>query len=838
MQNLSFERVGKIVVKFLIASILLMAISIISMQYMEPTIGKKAISQLQKQLRVNSQVKDFHLSIFKEFPRLSLVLEGVTVDGLKETEFLHAEEVSLKMNVWDLMGGDYVFQSVRLSNTQLHVIVDTDSNGNWDIFNNSSDSSSLQMQWEAVKFDNVLVDYTDLNDEVRTLIKLKKGSLRGNINGSRVAVMPDIKAHIISIGKAQEDFVVELPIDLNGKIVIDTETAFYEFKDLRLFVAASAVDLSGTILKQNGDTYFDLNFSADQGDITGIKNALPSFITRNFADYNFSGKAALKCSYSGVFKRGLQPVFSVNFRSNKASINHRAFPEPILFNDFQGSFILNKYGDASVDVTMLKGKYAGNALSGSCKVKNFSQPIVDADFNGTLPFRLFQPYMALLNIEDGAIDIENLKVTGLNYSMDNITYDQLSGKVSGKSLEMAIQKNRISIPYFGGELMADDVLIIDSSAVQYLDTDVALKGSVKNFISKLVSPQSNDLAFDMSLSSTHLNLRKLNNLYDAITGPQLQKVSTQLIEEQESILARATGKFRAKVLQLTYDNIHGSDFQGYLFLHRKEYEIRGDMHTSGGKIHVDGALDRQERTHFEGLFDFEDIDIHQLFTQWEDFGQDFIKSRHMQGTLRGKSLLKLSWDSKGNLLYDDIDLISSINMADGYLKNFNLLESFSAYVDINDLRNIRFNNLRNLFIIRNGKIYIPAMFIQSNAMNLTVNGIHTFDHKIDYNIKVNGGQVLMNRFKAGNDIIPARRNGWFNLYFTINGTLPDNFSYKRDKKKVERNFTQSMVMRQENEEILRAYFPDLKNVTEPKSWKNSEEANVGDTEFYELIEGF
>ncbi|MCB9297923.1 MAG: hypothetical protein H6559_33085 [Lewinellaceae bacterium] len=80
---------------------------------------------------------------------------------------------------------------------------------------------------------------------------------------------------------------------------------------------------------------------------------------------------------------------------------------------------------------------------------------------------------------------------------------------------------------------------------------------------------------------------------------------------------------------------------------------------------------------------------------------------------------------------------------DGELRDFGMLESFSTFVKIKDLEQIRFVDMQNFLEIRKQRLYLPAMFIRSNALNMTISGEHTFNNEIEYNIKVNAGQVLV-----------------------------------------------------------------------------------------------
>jgi hypothetical protein len=58
------------------------------------------------------------------------------------------------------------------------------------------------------------------------------------------------------------------------------------------------------------------------------------------------------------------------------------------------------------------------------------------------------------------------------------------------------------------------------------------------------------------------------------------------------------------------------------------------------------------------------------------------------------------------------------------------------------------------------------MFIQNNAVNLTIAGWQGYDLDFDYVIKVNAGQTVANKFKRFNPkrkAIKAKKEGWFNI---------------------------------------------------------------------------
>jgi hypothetical protein len=91
--------------------------------------------------------------------------------------------------------------------------------------------------------------------------------------------------------------------------------------------------------------------------------------------------------------------------------------------------------------------------------------------------------------------------------------------------------------------------------------------------------------------------------------------------------------------------------------------------------------------------------------------------------------------------------VIDIKIKNGELNNFSTLESLSKYVELNELRNIKFATLENRINIEKSTINIPDMEIKNNALNLSLWGMHTFSGDIDYHIKLLLKDVLAKKAK-------------------------------------------------------------------------------------------
>ena len=102
---------------------------------------------------------------------------------------------------------------------------------------------------------------------------------------------------------------------------------------------------------------------------------------------------------------------------------------------------------------------------------------------------------------------------------------------------------------------------------------------------------------------------------------------------------------------------------------------------------------------------------------------------------------------------------------------------------------------------------MPAMSIRSNALNMMVSGAQSFDDDINYNIKVNAAQVVINRFKKFNPRLSPQKDiedeGLFDLFFNMKGTL-DKYEIEQAKTYVKAEFERSQAQKRDIQTKLNA----------------------------------
>ena len=121
-----------------IALVALIAAAIAVPYFFKDKILVKVKETINKDLNAKVDFKDVNISVFKHFPKISVSLEGLNVEGVGDFEgvkLIHTEGLDLALNFWSVWNGGnpYEVNSVHLDRPVINVIALADGKANYDI---------------------------------------------------------------------------------------------------------------------------------------------------------------------------------------------------------------------------------------------------------------------------------------------------------------------------------------------------------------------------------------------------------------------------------------------------------------------------------------------------------------------------------------------------------------------------------------------------------------------------------------------------------------------------------------------------------------------------------
>jgi hypothetical protein len=179
------------------------------------------------------------------------------------------------------------------------------------------------------------------------------------------------------------------------------------------------------------------------------------------------------------------------------------------------------------------------------------------------------------------------------------------------------------------------------------------------------------------------------------------------------------------------------------------------------------------------------LDIHQLFYEMENFNQDVLTDKNVNGSVSASVQFKSAWSKDLTINPASVKSTCDITIENGELVDFAPIMALSKYLKLKDLRDIRFSTLHNVISIADREIILPQMEIKSSAINIAGSGVHTFDNMIDYKVKLSLSDVLGRKVKDQSEFgeIEDDGMGHTQLFLTMRGPV-DNPKISLDKKAV------------------------------------------------------
>ena len=134
-----------------------------------------------------------------------------------------------------------------------------------------------------------------------------------------------------------------------------------------------------------------------------------------------------------------------------------------------------------------------------------------------------------------------------------------------------------------------------------------------------------------------------------------------------------------------------------------------------------------------------------MFTQLNNFGQTAIIDKNLQGKATAQIDFSATWNDHLVCDLSSILVGADITVNKGELIDFASLESLSKYIELKELKRIKFSTLKTHVDIKNQLISFSKTEVSNSALNLDVWGTHSFNNEIDYHIKLLLSEYLAKR---------------------------------------------------------------------------------------------
>lgn len=387
-----------------------------------------------------------------------------------------------------------------------------------------------------------------------------------------------------------------------------------------------------------------------------------------------------------------------------------------------------------------------NTFTGDMELTNFKDPYLKLKLAANTKLEeliAFYPIDTLENLS-GAINV-NAEIEGLISEMKSNAYSpsiKANGNAVITDLKATFKQTDkvINIPEGKLELNNRHLNVYNLKLIKG-NSDVMLVGELPNFLSYLFDSKE-PLTIVAQVTSDKIELEDF--LFGAGKSSETSSIN---------IPANLDINVSVNVQHLTFSKFVADNIKGIMLLRNQKVALKDlSLNVTDGEVKLNAFADAsEENIKVSGDCELNKLNVQKLFTQLNNFGQTTIQDANLKGYVTTRIDFIGSWDKKLNVDLGSINVTSSILIERGELIGFKPLESLAKYIDVNELKHIKFSTMQSAVEIRNKVITIPKTSIKSNAINLELWGKHGFDNIIDYHIQLLLSEILAKKPRANKD---------------------------------------------------------------------------------------
>ncbi len=783
-------------------------------------IKEYVLAEVNKELLTPVSISDkVDLTLFQQFPYVSLELNDVFVREVtshtKKDTLFYFQNLYLGFNLFDIINKNYNIKKISAEDGVIKIARDKEGKGNYEIFKTRKDTvhSSFSLALNEVKFRDARLYYSDeaLGQNISSY--QEKIKLKGNFSEKQFSLDVVSQGQLYLFEQNKKEILRDKKLLIELELNVNSEKGIYTFEKGDVTVAQMQVSLSGSVRSARAGGETELLIEGKNFDVSEIISLLPENAAKKLADYNSDGSLYFKAAYKGKRGEGNSPSLNADFGIEKGDIKHKPSGISLEEVSVKGNYLITdirKSETAILSVTSFHTSLADGRLSGAFSIHNFLHPDVQATVDAEFDLQKLVRFLHLDTLEEISGNATlNASFRASFYDMDKITAEEISrantsGNVSLRAASFKLKGNKRGFKEFNGDFsFYNNELKIENFSGIISGTDFTLTGYFRNILQCFLLPDQ-QLYINASVKSKLINLDKL------LEEGNSTEITVSSEEYHLNLSPNLAFDLMLSAQELKFRKFSAQEIRGVVKL-KDGYFTADDLSfkSMDGSANAELSLVKNPDNNFDIICNtsVSDIDVQQLFFECENFGQKFITDENLRGRATATINLRGVLNNALKMDLSKLNVKSNLAVSKGELVDFKPLEELAKFIKVEDLNHVKFATMSNNIEIKDKKVIIPLMKIQSSALDLDVSGTHSFSNEIEYHFRVFLSDILFSKARKAKKeneefgYLEDDGRGKTSLYLTMKGSGGDyKFSY--DNKSVRDKIKSDMKKENQNMKAL------------------------------------
>jgi hypothetical protein len=716
-----------------IVMLLFMSLIVYSTFYSDD-LNKRIVNQINKNITAQISVSHTRFWFIKYFPNATITFYNVKISNkekLVDNKILDIKELSIKFNLIELLKGNYVIQGIVVKDGTINYRIDKYGKTNYDIWkSDGSKSGKVTLQINKVLIYNIKAEYNNAYNDINIETNVRKLKMVCNQQGENFNFKLNTTLN--------NTFYNSLKLQYKITDEINIYSYFRSNKDRLKIIDGKLEILNQNIFVDGEIAYikpypYSFSIESDNLDIVLLLKKfnieIPKELVLRKANCkiksNLNGKFDLKQAQINAIVD--TKIVILEYKKLKTNLNKTQFK--VIINPISRVY--------SIESDNISGSFLDSEFKIAGLYKSSDKKNIEVNGLIIMNYNDINKFVSNKNIvfSDGNVKIVfNAKTKDSIVSKDLRSINEFDYRavINTDSLSF-VYENNYNVSKLNGKFILDNKnLIINELECIINNSDLNISGNISNVFFDSENTNSSGRS-ELIVKSNLLDLNKLYYKSDSTSlgFPLYLKVNliANEIKYKQFIINKINVDLKSEKNKISASNV-------------KFRLLNGNL--------SDGNFLLINNTNTLDLFisfDIKNVSIKDVFYSFNNFEQDYIKYNNLNGNLSGNGSFKCSFDAENKLIENSVNSEMNIKINEGVLYDVMVQKKLFSYLKMNNIKELKFSELKNNVVINKGNIYISPMYVTTNAINFEVSGTHNLENEYEYHFKLSLSDLLRKRMK-------------------------------------------------------------------------------------------
>lgn len=739
----------KVVITLLIVVSLLIAAAIIIPVFYKDSIVAKLKTAVNEQLNAKVDFGTFGLSVFADFPNLSLCLNDLTVIGVNEFDgdtLASVKELKVSLDLMSVIkGGAINIRSTEADHLLLNLLVLKDGKSNWDVSKTAAGAgtataSNYRIELKSYKITHAEIRYDDQSLGMKMILQEANHTGHGDFTQDlfTLSTKTDVENLYVTYGGIR--YLNGVQAAWEADLEIDNKNSRYTFKENQLNLNDLAIGFSGFVAMPADDNIeADIKFASKKSSFNALVSLIPAVYKNDYQNLKSSGSLLFDGFVKGNYNDHAFPAFGINLSVQQGMFQYPSLPTAV--KNVAIDLKVNN-ADGVTDHTTINLKQLHMELgSDPFDARIFiSTPVSDANIDATVKGRInLGNIKNIVPLEKGTtlsgMLTADVAAKGRMSSIENKQYENFAARgavsVTGVNYKSESYPTGITVNNFLISFNSKNVTL-NSFDAKIGNSDIKATGSIDNILAYYFKKEL--LKGSLII---HSNLIDLNQLMTSSASSKEGTVIDTSVLSVIEIPANIDFTLHATATKVRYQDLVMQNLQGNVSMKNAVLEMSGiTFNTLDGQVNMSGTYSTVlvKQPAFNLSLAVTGFDIAKTTTAFTTLRKMAPIAERCTGKVSSTFTVLGTLDNHMQPVLNSLTGGGTLKTGNVILSNFEPLSQMADVLKMPQYKQLALNNINLSFKFKNGRVNIAPFETTLAGTTATIDGSNGFDQTIDYNL--------------------------------------------------------------------------------------------------------